>query len=246
MENEMWRYRSQNELYHHGILGMKWGVRRYQNKDGSLTPAGKSRYTKTEEEKTETLEETRARILKSTDAKEIYEHRNLLTTSEINERLTRIDTEQKLAKIAESTKNSGKQRVDNALKTSADTIGNATNLFKKVDDAYSTVLNSAMGKTLAKKLGIEPPKKEFNLDEFWKNRKTKTDEEIQKVRQRVMDEKIIENEMERRKNSSSNRTTTVTSTIINTNLDDVNESTVSSGREYVDRVLSETQRNDDH
>ena len=32
-----------NELYHHGIRGMKWGVRRYQNKDGSLTPAGKKR-----------------------------------------------------------------------------------------------------------------------------------------------------------------------------------------------------------
>ena len=32
------------ELYHHGIKGMKWGVRRYQNADGSLTSAGKSRY----------------------------------------------------------------------------------------------------------------------------------------------------------------------------------------------------------
>ena len=31
------------ELYHHGVKGMKWGVRRYQNKDGSLTPAGKKR-----------------------------------------------------------------------------------------------------------------------------------------------------------------------------------------------------------
>lgn len=32
-----------SELYHHGILGQKWGVRRYQNKDGSLTAAGKAK-----------------------------------------------------------------------------------------------------------------------------------------------------------------------------------------------------------
>lgn len=39
-----WTCTRQGELYHHGIKGQKWGVRRFQNKDGSLTPAGEKRY----------------------------------------------------------------------------------------------------------------------------------------------------------------------------------------------------------
>ena len=42
----MWTYNytQSTELCHHGIKGMKWGIRRYQNANGSLTVAGKSRY----------------------------------------------------------------------------------------------------------------------------------------------------------------------------------------------------------
>lgn len=50
-----------NELTHHGILGQKWGARRYQNPDGTLTDAGKKRYDK----QVSNLEKRYARINKN-------------------------------------------------------------------------------------------------------------------------------------------------------------------------------------
>ncbi len=51
MEYEVTRNTNSDALYHYGVKGQKWGVRRYQNKDGSLTPSGKKRYDSMSDDK---------------------------------------------------------------------------------------------------------------------------------------------------------------------------------------------------
>ena len=51
----------ENELYHHGVKGQKWGVRRYQNADGSLTYAGKKRALKMQDRYTNFTENKKYR-----------------------------------------------------------------------------------------------------------------------------------------------------------------------------------------
>ena len=68
-----------NELYHHGILGMKWGVRRYQNPDGSLTLEGRRRYLKD------------AAIQAKKERKKDYKNRRGLSDDELQEKITRLE-----------------------------------------------------------------------------------------------------------------------------------------------------------
>lgn len=60
-------------LAHHGIKGMRWGIRRYQNKDGSLTTAGKRRLAKIQSKRAE-IEEEEGRLGQSTSKKSQNPH----------------------------------------------------------------------------------------------------------------------------------------------------------------------------
>lgn len=53
-----------DELEHFGVIGMKWGIRRYQNKDGSLTAAGKKHYSSSEEVRQDLVSKANAKLEK--------------------------------------------------------------------------------------------------------------------------------------------------------------------------------------
>lgn len=67
-----YRLISEEELQHHGIKGQKWGVRRYQNEDGSLTAKGKQRYGTKENFEREYPQESKKKMKKAKQEVDVY------------------------------------------------------------------------------------------------------------------------------------------------------------------------------
>lgn len=86
-----------DELQHHGIKGQKWGVRRFQNADGSLTTAGKQRASGTK---------------KRTDAK----NRGTLTNAQLKQKIERLQLEKQLRELTNQEVNSGRVYAQKILK----------------------------------------------------------------------------------------------------------------------------------
>ena len=91
-----------SELKHYGIIGMKWGVRRYQNPDGTLTEAGKKRYSGSN------VHEDHSRAFDKKKASE-------MSDAELRTRLNRIQMEQQYSKINGSSVEKGHSAVKKAL-----------------------------------------------------------------------------------------------------------------------------------
>lgn len=142
-------------LEHHGILGMKWGIRRYQNKDGSLTEEGRKhrglRRKETAEEKAareeakKTEEHEKLKKYVREHPSKIYKHRTEFTQDELNQLVNEINFDKKLKEVrdAEVQRSWNEiQQISNRIGTIKNFMETAKNSYNLGVDVYNTMVDS--------------------------------------------------------------------------------------------------------
>lgn len=126
-------------LAHHGVKGMRWGIRRYRNKDGSLTSEGRKR-------------EQRRNIKRK--RREDSKNRSLMSDAELDRKIKRLEKEKRLKDLTESEVSPGRTYA----KRTMDRYGNqlvGIAIGATVGTAAGVVGKNVVKPMVKKKLGVE-------------------------------------------------------------------------------------------
>lgn len=127
------------ELYHYGVKGMKWGVRRYQNEDGSLTEKGRKKYGSEPElevamEEKKKKNEQQVKVMKATKA-------TIKPTKDIVREANNIEKERSRRKQEKYNKEVKDAVLDEATKMSDQELRDAVNRLN-MEERYTQVMAS--------------------------------------------------------------------------------------------------------
>lgn len=174
-----------NYIAHHGIKGQKWGVRRFQNPDGTRTALGKSRSMSMKdrikarsEQKAEAKavkkaasaeerhEELRQRVVRH--PKDLYKHKNEFSKEEVEKIIKEIEFDRKIKDVKISEIKRGMEsysRLKDTLKTTSELMSSAKTIYNIAADTNNLLVDTGKikGKRMSK-LGDKAPQKEENKD----------------------------------------------------------------------------------
>ena len=158
-----------NTLKHHGILGMRWGIRRSKKQLNKLA-GRKSPEEETEEER----EASKQRAINSGDTTEVGRYKNYMTNDEFNRAVNRIDTERRLSEAMDKEVKTGMDRISE-ITDAAGKIANAAETGVRLWNIVAKINNTFGGKELPTIDGTNIHKKRA---EAKKEEKEKTDQKI--------------------------------------------------------------------
>lgn len=212
------------ELTHWGIKGMKWGVRRFQNKDGSLTAKGGKRYNGSDYQPRKSLGQKISYYKKAAKKKaNLKKAREARAAKKEAEEKAKVAAEQR-KKDVESGKIKAKDMTNEELRDRINRMNDEKRYNQLMEETGHNSMMASYGKKFAQKMwneSIQPaliesgkqilkdkindavkksvPVEEFDLDKFWKNRNKMSTKDIQDVQNRLNAENAIAKMMERRK-----------------------------------------------